>query len=50
MIIVFLCILFIVYLQRKPSRDVPITSCSENMQPIYRRTPMPKYDFNKVAK
>ena len=22
--------------------------CSENMQQIYRRTPMPKYDFNKV--
>ena len=24
--------------------------CSENMQQIYRRTPMPKCDFNKVAK
>ena len=24
--------------------------CSENMQQIYRRTPMPKGDFNKVAK
>ena len=23
--------------------------CSENMQQIYRRTPMPKSDFNKVA-
>ena len=23
--------------------------CSENMQQIYRRTPMPKCDFNKVA-
>ena len=21
----------------------------ENMQQIYKRTPMPKYDFNKVA-
>ena len=26
-----------------------LKSCSENMQQIYRRTPMPKYDFNKVA-
>ena len=24
--------------------------CSENMQQIYRGTPMPKCDFNKVAK
>ena len=24
--------------------------CSENMQQIYRRTPMPKFDFSKVAK
>ena len=24
--------------------------CSENMHKIYRRTPTPKYDFNKVAK
>ena len=24
--------------------------CSENMQQIYRRTPKPKCDFNKVAK
>ena len=23
---------------------------SENMQQLYRRTPMPKYDFNKVAR
>ena len=23
--------------------------CSENMLQIYRRTPMPKYNFNKVA-
>ena len=23
---------------------------SENMQQIYRRRPMPKYDFNKVTK
>ena len=49
MIIVFF-ISFSVYLQRQPSRGVPITRSSENMQPIYRRTPMPKCDFNKVAK
>ena len=24
--------------------------CCKNMQQIYRRTPMPKCDFNKVAK
>ena len=23
--------------------------CSESMQKIYRKTPMPKYDFSKVA-
>ena len=23
--------------------------CSEDMQQIYRRTPMPKWDFNNVA-
>ena len=28
-----------------PSRGVLIKWCSENMQQIYRRTPMPKYDF-----
>ena len=33
--------------QKQPSRGV---LCSENMQQIYRRTPMPKCDFNKVAK
>ena len=27
-----------------------IRRCSESMQQIYRRTPMPKCDFNKVAK
>ena len=27
----------------------PRKRCSENMQQIYRRTPMPKIDFNKVA-
>ena len=36
-------------LQKQPSRDVLRNRCSKNMQQIYRRTPMPKCDFNKVA-
>ena len=35
--------------QKQPSRGVLRKSCSENMPQIYRRTPMPKCDFNKVA-
>ena len=35
--------------QEQPSRGVLRKWCSENMQQIYRRTPMPKCDFNKVA-
>ena len=35
--------------QTQPSRGVLKKSCSENMQQIYRRTPMAKCDFNKVA-
>ena len=27
--------------QKQPPRDVPRKRCSENMQQIYRRTPMP---------
>ena len=38
------------YLQKQPPRGVPRKRCSENMQQIYRGTPMPKCDFNKVAK
>ena len=34
----------------QPSRGVLIKRCSENTQQIYRRTPMPKYTFNKVPK
>ena len=37
------------HLQRQPPRGVSRNRCSENMQQIYRRTPMPKDDFNKVA-
>ena len=29
-------------------RGVLIKRCSENIQQIYRRTPMPKCDFNKI--
>ena len=32
-----------------PFKGVLRKSCSENMQEIYRRTPMPKCNFNKVA-
>ena len=37
-------------LQKQPLKGVLEKRCSENMQQIYRRTPMPKCDFNKVAK
>ena len=36
-------------LQKQSSRCVPGKRCSENTQQIYRRTPMPKCDFNEVA-
>ena len=35
--------------QKQPPRAVLKKSCSENMHQIYRRTPMPKCDFNKDA-
>ena len=35
--------------QKQPSRVVLKRRYSENMQQIYRRTPMPKCDFNKVV-
>ena len=34
--------------QKQPSKGVLMKGCSNNMQQIYRRTPMPKCDFNKV--
>ena len=34
-------------IQKQPSRGVLIKKCSENMQQIYRRTNVPKCDFNK---
>ena len=36
-------------LQKQPVRVVLRKRCSENMQQIYRRTPMLKCDFSKVA-
>ena len=39
-----------VILQKQPPRGVLKKRCSENMQQIYRRTPMPKCGFNKVPK
>ena len=36
-------------LKKQPSRGVLRKRCSENMQQIYRREPMSKRDFNKVA-
>ena len=33
--------------QKHPSRGVLIKRCSENMQQIYWRKPMPEYDFKK---
>ena len=46
----FLEILFGAQHQEQPPRGVLKERCSENMHQIYRRTPMPKCDFNKVAK
>ena len=43
------CLLENVFIQKQPPRGVPRKRCSEKMQQIYRRTPMPKCDFNKVA-
>ena len=37
------------YIQKQPPRRVLKKRCSQNMQQIYRRTPMPKCDFNKVG-
>ena len=36
-------------IQRQPYIGVLIKRCSENKQEIYRRTNVPKCDFNKVA-
>ena len=36
-------------IQKQPYRGVLKRRCSESMQQVYKRTPMPGYDFNKVA-
>ena len=41
---------FYCFFQKQPSRGVLRKKCSKNMLQVYRRTTMPKYDFNKVAK
>ena len=35
--------------QKQPLRGVLRKKCSKNMQQMYRRTPIPKSDFNNVA-
>ena len=35
--------------QKQPFRGVMLKTFSGNMQQIYRKTPMPKCDFNKAA-
>ena len=35
--------------KKQPPRGVLRKKCSENIQQIYRRTPMPKCDFNKLS-
>ena len=37
-------------IQKQPSTDVPIKRCYEKKHQIYLETPMPKCDFNKIAK
>ena len=37
-------------IQKQSFRGVFKKKCSGNMQQIYRRSPMPEYNFNKVAK
>ena len=46
---VYLILEFFSLFQKKPPRSVLGKSCSENLQQIYRRSPMPKCDFNKAA-
>ena len=48
----FICLNFnseYIYLHKQLSRGGLRKRCSENMQQIYRRTHMPKCDFNKVS-
>ena len=36
------------FFHKQPTKGVLIKKCSENMQEIYGKTPMPKCDFNKI--
>ena len=45
-----LCEIFKNSFQKQPSRAVLRIRCSENIQEIYLRKPMPKCNFSKVAK
>ena len=47
--ILHVCFNFVSIFQKQPFRGVLRKKCSENMQQNYRRTPMPNFDFNKVA-
>ena len=38
------------HLQKQSSRGVLSKRCSENMQQVYRKTPMSRCDFNRVPK
>ena len=40
---------YLLYLQKQSSRGVPMKMCSENVQQFYKRTPIPKCNFNKIA-
>ena len=42
-------LLFYRNLQKQPPRGVLTKRCSENMQQVYRRTPLPKCDFIEIT-
>ena len=42
-------ITFFLFYQKQSSKGVLRKRCSENMQQIYKRTPLPNCDFKKVA-
>ena len=46
----FLHVIINIKNQKQPCKGVLKKSCSENLQQILRRTPLPKCDFSKVAK
>ena len=45
----YVYILYFGLINKQPFRGVLRKKCSEDMQQNYRRTPMLKFDFNKVA-